>query len=200
MRLQAGARPDTMPAGRDARHRPEHESSRAWNRLGVLLLPGLALMLSACAAPHREAGPASTEAGAAAEAAPPAGIPPESLGLAPGDLSRSPAPPAYAELEAMPGEGSAPAPAYQGAPPVIPHAVEDFLPITREENSCVMCHMVEEKIEGEPTPIPPSHYIDMRNAPVEAGESIAGARYVCTSCHASRTDAEPLVENRFTSP
>lgn len=165
------------------------------------LLPAilLALVAASCAAPHREAGPASSGSGDAAATSSTPGIPAESLGLAPGDLSGSPAPPASREIDAAPGELPPPERAYEGAPPVIPHAIGDFLPITREENGCILCHQVEEKIEGEATPIPRSHYTDLRRAPDEVGEEIAGARASCTTCHVAQTNAKPLVENRFKS-
>jgi len=56
---------------------------------------------------------------------------------------------------------------------------------------------VEEKEEGEPTPVPESHFHDLRNAPDERMEVVAGARYVCTTCHVTLTRTEPLVGNGF---
>lgn len=126
-------------------------------------------------------------------------VPASSLGLAPGELTADPAPPAFHRNESEPGEEPALPRAYPGAPPVVPHGVDAFLPITRTENYCLECHMVEEKIEGETTPIPPSHYVDLRNEPGHEGNSVTGARWNCTACHASRTDAEPLVRNSFTA-
>ena len=82
-------------------------------------------------------------------------------------------------------------------PPVIPHGVRDFFPITFDENMCVECHAVEEKVDGEPTPIPPSHYMDLRRAPEEVRDEVVGARYNCASCHVSPGDNTLLVENLF---
>jgi nitrate reductase cytochrome c-type subunit len=78
---------------------------------------------------------------------------------------------------------------------VIPHSIDDFTPITRSENLCVDCHGVAEKVEGEATPMPPSHYVDLRNTPGKQGEAPAGARWLCVSCHLKQTAAESLVEN-----
>jgi cytochrome c-type protein NapB len=75
--------------------------------------------------------------------------------------------------------------------------VAEFLPITMAENQCVECHAVEEKEEGEPTPIPTSHYVDLRNAPGETRDELAGARYVCITCHAAPGFNPPLVANGF---
>jgi len=57
---------------------------------------------------------------------------------------------------------------------------------------------VKAKKPGEPTPLPASHYTDLRNAPGKVGDTVTGARWVCTSCHVPQTDAKPLVGNRFT--
>lgn len=132
-------------------------------------------------------------------APPPPGIPPDSLGLAPGSLSSDPAPPPHAENASEPGESPLPSRPFEGAPPVIPHGISDFPPITRDENPCLMCHQIEEKIEGEATPVPRSHYVDMRNTPGTAGSEVTGARYRCMACHLPQTDAAPIVRNRFES-
>ena len=120
-----------------------------------------------------------------------------SLGLAKGSVFDTPAPPAVKANESNPGELPPLPRPYPIAPPRIPHAITDFLPITQKQNACLDCHAVKEKKPGEPTPIPSSHYVDFRNAPGQVGSQLAGARYVCVSCHAAKTDAPDLVENRF---
>jgi len=124
-------------------------------------------------------------------------IPDDRIGLVDADVFDVPVPPPVHAVEAEPGE-AAPLPRpTPDAPPVVPHAVADFVPITRDENYCVECHAVEEKVEGGPTPIPGSHYTDLRNAPDQTGETVVGARWNCTACHVARTEAEPLVANTF---
>lgn len=49
--------------------------------------------------------------------------------------------------------------------------------------------------KGEPTPIPPSHYVDLRHAPEKKGAKRVGARCVCIACHVATTDAGPRVGN-----
>jgi nitrate reductase cytochrome c-type subunit len=120
-----------------------------------------------------------------------------SLGLAKGSVFGTPTPPPVKANESAPGELPPLPRPYAIAPPRIPHATTDFLPITQKQNLCLDCHAVKEKKPGEPTPIPPSHYVDQRHAPGQVGSQVAGARYVCVSCHAARTDAPDLVENRF---
>ena len=72
-------------------------------------------------------------------------------------------------------------------------------PVTRQDNLCVDCHGISEADEGDPTPLPPSHYTDLRHAPDRVGETVAGARWVCSSCHVPLTGADPPVGNRFTA-
>ena len=150
------------------------------------LLPALAvLVLAACV---RGTGGAPA----------PAPVKDSELGLAKGSVFEVPDPPAVKENEAAPGERPPLARAYPAAPPQVPHAIGDFLPITREANACVDCHGASKvKEPGAPTPLPPSHYTDLRNAPGEVRETVAGARWACTACHLPITDARPLVESRF---
>jgi cytochrome c-type protein NapB len=86
-------------------------------------------------------------------------------------------------------------------PPLIPHSVDGLLPVTRAENGCLACHAIDTartKVKpGDPVPIPPSHYLDLRNAPTVKRADIAGSRYVCTACHVPQTDARGLAANRY---
>ena len=89
---------------------------------------------------------------------------------------------------------------FDGSPPVIPHGIADFLPITRQEHLCLDCHEPDEgaeRVEGEPTPIPHSHLTDLRVAPETVGDQAVGARYLCVSCHVPKGAVSPLVDNRF---
>lgn len=124
-------------------------------------------------------------------------IPDDRIGLVDADIRDTPTPQAFEENTTEPGEMPARAPVYPGSPPVVPHGIADFLPITREQNLCMDCHKVTEKVDGEPTPIPPSHYVDLRNAPDITQDEVVGARFKCTACHVPQTDAPPLVGNRF---
>jgi cytochrome c-type protein NapB len=120
------------------------------------------------------------------------------LGLSRTSVFDAPAPPLSRPVDAAPGERPPVPRAYPDAPPLIPHAIADFLPITREANSCVDCHgATKAKEPGQPTPLPPSHYTDLRRPGATAGDEVAGGRWVCTSCHLPLTDARPLVESRF---
>jgi len=124
-------------------------------------------------------------------------IPDASLGLAKGSVFDAPTPPAVKLADGAPGEAPVVPRPYVNAPPRIPHAMGEFLPITQKQNLCIECHAVKDKKPGEPTPIPVSHYTDSRNAPDRAGREVVGARYVCVSCHAGKSDAPELVGNSF---
>ena len=124
-------------------------------------------------------------------------VPDHALGLSKTSVFDVPAPPAVKQNDSAPGEQPVVPRAYALAPPRIPHAIGDFLPITAKQNACADCHTVKEKEPGQPTPIPASHYTDFRNAPGKVGEAVVGARWVCTACHVPLTDAKPLVGNAF---
>ncbi len=132
---------------------------------------------------------------AAAKEPAPRSIPERRIGLAKGGPEEVLVPAPVKENDSAPGDRPVRPRAFPGAPPVIPHGIADFLPITREANACVDCHGIAEKRKGEPTPIPASHYVDQRNAPEKRGERVAGARWSCTACHLPQHEVAPLVKN-----
>ena len=106
--------------------------------------------------------------------------------------------------------------AFQDAPPMIPHDVTDFLPITRQNNACVGCHAPDIAPAMGATPIPPSHYLDMRprhicdgvkfkksidntknETDVKRLTHLSQARFNCSQCHAPQSQGNPSVENLF---
>jgi hypothetical protein len=144
--------------------------------------------------------PAAAAPQAAAPAAPaqPPGTPDSALGLSRTSVFDVPAPPLFHDEESTPGEKPLVPRVNPIAPPVIPHGIEAFDPIRRDANVCVDCHMITgPKVAGEATPIPASHYVDLRRAPAVKGAKLAGARFVCTACHVARTDAPPLVGSSY---
>ena len=92
--------------------------------------------------------------------------------------------------------------AFYNAPPQISHSLEDMLPITPDNNTCISCHDLgadagdeAEREVGMPTPIPRSHYYDLRNnKPLEA---LSQTRFNCMQCHVPQADLQPLVKNTF---
>jgi cytochrome c-type protein NapB len=126
----------------------------------------------------------------------------ETLGLSKTSVLDTPAPAVPASKAKEPGENLVLGAYFSKAPPLVPHLIRDFLPIRIGENACADCHDAQDQIgealgEGEPTPIPASHYTDLRRAPEKVGKKLVGARYVCTQCHAPQTDAVLLVANTY---
>jgi len=124
-------------------------------------------------------------------------IPDTEIGLSKSSVFDEPAPDPTRTNQSEPGDRPLIPRGFPEQPPTVPHGVIESLPITFTENQCVDCHEVDEKEPGEPTPIPRSHYTDLRNAPGVVGDQIVGARYICVSCHVSPGDNEPLVKNAF---
>ncbi len=110
---------------------------------------------------------------------------------------------------------------YENAPPLIPHSVEGLLPITKNNNSCLGCHMPNVAKSMGATPIPESHFVNFRpitklakdGAIVKEGKKINNTsdiltvahkqkklyqgRYNCSQCHVPQANVKPLVKNNF---
>jgi cytochrome c-type protein NapB len=105
--------------------------------------------------------------------------------------------------------------AYENAPPMISHDVTDFLPIEKNNNACLGCHMPEVAKDMGATPIPRSHFTNFRPAvEVDADDNFKSenndqiikkdlkdqlyqGRYNCSQCHAPQTQGELKVGNTF---
>jgi nitrate reductase (cytochrome), electron transfer subunit len=106
--------------------------------------------------------------------------------------------------------------AFQDAPPMIPHDVSGFLPIKIENNACVGCHAPDIAAAMGATPIPTSHFLDMRPKHKLVGEDftktvdnyknetsvkkidhLSSARFNCSQCHAPQSQGNLAVENTF---
>ncbi len=121
-------------------------------------------------------------------------VPDADLGLAKGSVFDVPTPqPFSADGRGVTGAAKA---AY-GAPPLVPHAVDDFLPITADKNACVGCHdrPGAKKAKGEGTPMPPLHYVKAEGKP-----RLSGDYYGCGLCHAPAANVRDLVVNKAPKP
>ncbi len=129
------------------------------------------------------------------------GIVASKTGLSKKSVFDVPTPQSFDYQGVMPGNDPVYQRAYPGAPPQIPHNIELFIPITTALNFCLSCHGNSEELskplQGKPTPIPISHYTDLRHSPDKAGKKLVGSRYVCTQCHVPQADVLPLVKNKF---
>ena len=116
------------------------------------------------------------------------------LSLLRGSVFGTPVPDAVAWESSMPGNNEKVPHLFEGAPPAVPHGIDDFLPITLEENGCLECHLSSDEDPKEVPQLPASHMVDMRDAPDKVGAQVAGSRYTCTLCHVPLSDAKPLPE------
>jgi len=114
--------------------------------------------------------------------------------------------------------------AFQDAPPMIPHDTTGMLPITKDNNQCIGCHMPDVAASMGATPIPPSHFIDFRpvttiakdgevekdghvientssptlaNVSIKKTKKLYAGRFNCTQCHAPQSDTKLAVPNNF---
>ena len=107
--------------------------------------------------------------------------------------------------------------AFQDAPPMIPHDTEGMLPITRKDgNQCINCHMPEVAASMGATPIPPSHFLNMRpdnkvvngtfkpegnvlanTTSVKKENTLYAGRWNCSQCHAPQSNAKLITANKF---
>jgi cytochrome c-type protein NapB len=129
------------------------------------------------------------------------GIKDSKMGLSKSSVFDVPAPKSFDYQGVMPGNDPVYKRAYPGAPPQIPHNIELMMPVTAAVNYCLSCHghsaALGQPLQGKATPIPASHYTDLRNTPDKVGKALVGARYVCTQCHVPQADVAPLVKNKF---
>jgi len=94
-----------------------------------------------------------------------------------------------------PGDNERIVRAFENAPPLIPHAVADLLPITLDNNACLDCHLPDVADDAGATALPASHFYDIRRD--KELENLSGTNFYCTLCHAPQTDAAKLVDNTF---
>jgi len=115
--------------------------------------------------------------------------------------------------------------AYRDAPPMIPHSVDGLLPITRENNQCLGCHLPEVAKSMGATPIPPTHFTnyrpttimkdgkvikegkvvgtdlkntsDIKLAKAQKLDTLYQGRFNCTQCHAPQAKVKTDVANVF---
>jgi len=119
--------------------------------------------------------------------------------------------------------------AYVNAPPMIPHSVEGLLPIKRDNNQCLGCHMPESAKAMGATPIPVSHFTnyrpttvlkdgelvkegktvgmngelgnvsDIKVAKAKKQDTLYQGRFNCSQCHAPQAKIDTAVGNTFQS-
>jgi nitrate reductase (cytochrome), electron transfer subunit len=118
-----------------------------------------------------------------------------SLGLEKTSVYDVPTPPVTQYSKADPGTNQLLGVSYHTAPPQVPHNIDDFVPVTRDNNMCAACHntpdLIGGKLEkGQATPAPISHY-------VEKTKDLYMGRWNCIQCHRPQSDAALLVDSVF---
>ncbi|WP_353663106.1 nitrate reductase cytochrome c-type subunit [Hydrogenimonas sp. SS33] len=121
----------------------------------------------------------------------------EELGLRKENLYNENTKPVKAEFKRpAPGAAKPFARSYENAPPLIPHSVDGLLPITKNNNACLGCHMPDVAKSVGATPIPKTHFMDFRTQ--KPLGHLAEQRYNCSQCHVPQANVKPLVKNNFT--
>ncbi len=119
------------------------------------------------------------------------------LGLSKTSVFDTPTPEPYVYGKIKAGKSTNHERYWSGQPPIIPHVVEKYLPITASKNKCLKCHEEPELIgqNSDESPMPKSHYRDTRSDSDAMTDEVRGARYTCVQCHVPQTGAAPLVAN-----
>ena len=120
----------------------------------------------------------------------------DAIGLSKTSVFDDPAPPEFAYSDLIPKKSGVLPRFWEEAPPQIPHQIDKLLPIRAKLNKCLDCHDVPEdigkKVQGEPTPMPASHYVKEDDELV-----MAKGRYFCSLCHVPQAGVEALVRNTY---
>lgn len=86
--------------------------------------------------------------------------------------------------------------AFENAPPMIPHDLEGLIPITKDMNMCVTCHMPDVAKDAGATPLPKSHFYSIRNNK-DLADKLSDDRFNCTQCHAPQANVTVPFKNNF---
>lgn len=108
------------------------------------------------------------------------------------------APEAKAYAEKIPGVGQPKLieRTFVGQPPLVPHTVEKYVPLTAEENACLDCHITDE-LRGQKVPkIGKSHFSATLKRR-DGTPAVEMTRFQCDTCHVPQVDAKPLVDSKF---
>jgi cytochrome c-type protein NapB len=117
---------------------------------------------------------------------------------------------------AAPGTSNKIQRAFQDAPPMIPHDTTGMFPIKKDNNQCLQCHLPEVASAMGATPIPQSHFLNMRpvnkivdgklvngvdnlknQISVKKQKTVYLGRFNCSQCHAPQSDAKLITPNEF---
>lgn len=108
------------------------------------------------------------------------------------------APEAKTYLQKVPGVGGQQliVRTFVGQPPLVPHSIEKYVPLTADDNGCLECHVTDE-LRGQKMPKMSLSHFSTSLKESDGSAAVDMARFQCDSCHVPQVDAKPLVENRF---
>ena len=103
---------------------------------------------------------------------------------------------------------------FENSPPLIPHKTMGMLPITIQDNKCLRCHLPDNAVTFEATPIPITHSTSYRPDLVQEGElyrvdakqnevveknlgQFNKAMYNCSQCHVAQANVTVDIDNVF---
>ena len=72
------------------------------------------------------------------------------LGLRKTTLTDDRVPPVFVFTEETPGDTQLLPRSFDGTPPLVPHSLDGLVPITREDNLCLLCHATGSADPGDP--------------------------------------------------
>lgn len=93
-----------------------------------------------------------------------------------------------------PGRQEVIARTFDGQPPLIPHALQNFDEITLVDNQCLECHDSANYQKKAAPMIGESHMLTGADVPAN---TLDRRRWFCDQCHVPQYDAPPLVDNEF---
>lgn len=122
----------------------------------------------------------------------------DQIGLSPTSVFDDPTPEVFDYPDTEPSAAKALQRAYFGAPPQVPHRIDNLLPIRAKRNACLRCHDAPDTIgksrpAGDPTPMPATHYVKLGDGSLKRADN----RHVCVQCHAPQAQVKDLVGNTF---
>jgi len=112
------------------------------------------------------------------------------------DQDKAPAQKPYSERSPGAGSPELIARTFVQQPPLIPHGVEKYMPITLQENACLDCH-VSDEFKGKKMPMMGDSHFSKTRKEKDGSRAVEMVRWQCDSCHVAQSDAPPLVENTF---
>jgi nitrate reductase (cytochrome), electron transfer subunit len=85
---------------------------------------------------------------------------------------------------------------FVGQPPMVPHTIDQYVPLTIEENACLECHITDE-LRGQKVPKIGQSHFSTTIKKKDGSPAVEMSRFQCDSCHVPQVDAKPLVDSKF---